>query len=78
LRDVLHEHFDPKKLPPITKWRTERDKQTVDLQQFSGEYKTLRDETAAVDKIKRNVADNLDDGTWTLKRTKTRGMELYC
>jgi len=30
LKDVLQERFDPKKLPPITKWTAEREKLTVD------------------------------------------------
>ena len=34
LKDVLQERYDPKKLPPITKWTAEREKPTADRQQL--------------------------------------------
>ena len=50
LRDVLQKHFDPKKLPPITKWQTERESLTADLQRLNLDYKKLKDDTAKVEK----------------------------
>jgi hypothetical protein len=71
LKDVLQERFDPTKLPPITKWKAEREKLNGDLSRLSFQYTTLRDETAAVEKIKRNIDDILNDGTPTRQRKRT-------
>ncbi|MCL2035301.1 MAG: hypothetical protein FWG94_11330 [Oscillospiraceae bacterium] len=71
MKDVLQGHFDGTKLPPITKWKAEREKLNGELSRLSGEYKTLRAETAAVEKIKRNIADILNDGARTQERKRT-------
>jgi len=63
LRDVLQGHFDIKKLPPITKWQAEREKLTADKKRLDRQYTELRNETAAVEKIKRNVDDILREET---------------
>jgi len=76
LRDVLQERFDIKKLPPITKWQAEREKLTAVKKRLDVEYSKLRTETAAVEKIKRNIDDILNEGTGTPQRTKKHGIEL--
>ena len=50
LRDVLQERFDPKKFPPITKWREELSIKTAESAALYREYKTLRDETVKLEK----------------------------
>ena len=76
LRDVLQGRFDPKKLPPITKWREELADKTAESAALYQEYKTLKDETAKVEKIKRSVADILHSDEPRQARQKSRGMEL--
>jgi len=76
LRDVLQEHFDIKKLPPITKWQAEREKLTVKKKGLDVEYSKLRTDTATVEKIKRNIDDILNEGTGTPQRTKKHGIDL--
>ncbi|MCL1859238.1 MAG: hypothetical protein FWF92_08390 [Oscillospiraceae bacterium] len=76
LRGVLQEHFDPKKLPPITKWQTEREKLTADRKQLDVDYSKLRTETAAVEKIKRSVDDILHEETGTPQRTRKHDRDI--
>ena len=76
LRDVLQDRFDPKKLPPITKWRDELATKTAESAALYQEYKTLREETAKVEKIKRSVEDILHSEKPKQVRQKLRGMEL--
>jgi len=76
LRDVLQGHFDIKKLPPITKWQAEREKLAADKKRLDRQYAELRNETAAVEKIKRNVDDILREETRVTQRTRRQGMEL--
>ena len=75
MKDVLQERFDNNKLPPITKWKAEREKLTTDLFRLNGEYLQLRADTTAVEKIRRSVDDILREGTKTPQRTKARGMD---
>ena len=77
LHDVLRERFDPKKLPPITKWQTERDKLTAEKKRLDMEYSKLWTETAAVEKIKRNIDDILnEENPQTPQRTRKHDIEL--
>ena len=57
MKDIMQERFDPAKLPPITKWKAERDKLNADKQQLNGEYVSLKKDTTEVEKIRRNVYD---------------------
>ena len=63
LKGVLQQHFDPKKLPPVSKWTAERDNLTSVKKRLDAEYSKLWHETAAVEKIKRSVDDILRDET---------------
>jgi len=76
LHNVLQKHFDPKKLPPITKWQAEREKLTAIKKQLDLEYSKLRTDTAAVEKIKRNVDDILSGETGTLQHTRKHDRDL--
>ena len=72
LRGVLQDRFDDKKLPPITKWQTERDKLAAKKKLLDAEYSKLWHETTAVETIKRNVDDILREETGTPQRTRAR------
>jgi septal ring factor EnvC (AmiA/AmiB activator) len=76
LRGVLQERFDPKKLPPITKWRDELAAKTAERSALYPKYKAIKDETARVEKIKRSVAEILHSETPRTQPTRTQGMEL--
>jgi len=75
LRDVLQDRFDPKKSPPITKWREELAAKTSESAALYQEYKTLRDEILKVEKIKRSVAEILHSDEPKRIPQKSRGME---
>jgi len=57
LRDVLQGRFDPKKLPPITKWKEEREKLITDKQSLTRDYHALKNEVSEAEKIRRNGYD---------------------
>lgn len=58
LKDVLQKRFDPKKLPPIAKWKAERDRLIGEKKQLSEKYRTLKDEVKEVERIKKSI-DNI-------------------
>jgi len=76
LRNVLQERFDPKTLPPITKWREELFVKTAEKDMLYQEYYTLKDETVKVEKIKRSVTDILQSDEPKRVPQKIRGMAL--
>lgn len=76
LKDVMQERFDTKKLPPITKWTAERDRLNVDMRRLNGEYVSLKNETAEVEKIRRNVYDIMGEEKRREQPQKTHDMEL--
>jgi hypothetical protein len=55
LRDVLQEHFDPKKLPPIKKWQAEIQKLTAERGKINQRYYALRDEVKEAEQIRKSV-----------------------
>ena len=57
LRDVLQGRFDPKKLPPITKWKAERAKLIANRQSLTHDYHALKNEVSEAEKIRRGVYD---------------------
>ena len=75
LKEVMQKNFDPKKLPPITKWRAEREAITADLKRLNVEYVNLRNEVSAIKKIKRNIDDILNDGARTQQRKRTHDLD---
>jgi len=52
---VLQEHFDPKKLPPTSKWNAERVKLTADRKQLDYKYNALKDEIKEAEQIRKSV-----------------------
>ena len=61
LKDVLQERFNPKKLPPITKWKAEYKTLSAEKDLTYREYYSLKDEVKEAEKIKRSV-ENLMKG----------------
>ena len=74
-KDVLQERFNPKKLPPITKWKEERKTLTAEKDLIYRDYYSLKDEVKEVEKIKRGV-DNLMKEQEHKPRQKKHEMEL--
>ena len=62
-------------MPPITKWKAEREKPAADLTRLDGEYLQLRADTVAVEKIKRGIDDILDDGIRKPQRKRTHDFD---
>jgi hypothetical protein len=59
LRGVLQSRFDPSRLPPMTKWREERDAKTAECDALFAQYDALKAETHKVEQIKRGVDEIL-------------------
>jgi hypothetical protein len=77
LHDVLHERFDPKKLPPISMWEKELTAKTAERETLYQRYGTTKSETASAEKIRRTVEDILKSETPRETRQKLRGKERY-
>lgn len=69
LRDVLHERFDPKKQPSVTKWQEELAAKIVEKDALYRKYYLLKDETQKVESIKRGVENILKENE---PRTRTK------
>ena len=76
LRGVLQEHFNPKNLPPITKWREELTVKTAAKESLYREYYVLKDETYKVEKIRASVKAILHNEMPERISARTQGMEL--
>jgi len=74
LRGVLQDRFDPKKLPPITKWQNELAAKATEKEALYQEYYTLKDETHKVEKIRASVKVILHNDT--PKRTVEKSWEV--
>ena len=55
LRDVLQGRFDPKKLPPISKWQAEKTKLTAERKLIEADYSKLRDEVKEAEQIRSSI-----------------------
>ena len=76
LKDVMQERFDPKKLPPIRKWESERDKLKAERQQLSHRYDRLKNEVKEVEKIRRNVYSFLKEERGREQPKRNHNLEL--
>jgi TfoX/Sxy family transcriptional regulator of competence genes len=75
LRDVLQGRLDPKKLPTITKWKTERETLNAKMGKLYQEYSALKNEIREVEII-RKAAEQIARQIEPPKRTRAREMEL--
>ena len=55
LKGVLQTHFDPKKLPPVAKWKAEIVKLTAERSVLNQQYNTLKDEVEEAEQIRKSV-----------------------
>jgi uncharacterized coiled-coil protein SlyX len=78
LRDVFQDRFDPKKLPPITKWRDELAAKLAEKDSLYREYSALKDDTYKIEQIRASVKAILHNAEPQPERTarKSRGVEL--
>jgi hypothetical protein len=76
LRDVLQERFDPKKQPPVTRWRNDLAAKTTEKEALYQEYYALKEETAKVEKIKRSVTEILKSERPGQATERARGVAL--
>jgi hypothetical protein len=75
LKDVLQERFDPKKLPPITKWKEERAAKIAEKDKLHREYLKLKDEIREVE-IVRKAAERIARQIDPPRTTRTHGLEI--
>jgi hypothetical protein len=71
LKDVLQVRFDPKKLPPITKWKEERAAKTGEMGRLQQEYLKLKDEIREVE-IVHKAAERIAHTINLPRRTKSQ------
>ena len=55
LKGVLQTHFDPKKLPPVAKWKAEIEKLTAERSGLNQQYNALKDEVKEAEQIRKSV-----------------------
>jgi len=70
LRGVLQKHFGPNKLPPISKWKGERERLIAEKQLLDRDYWALKSEVAEAEKVRRGVYDIVRGGGVGSSRTK--------
>jgi hypothetical protein len=75
LRGVLQSRYDPKKLPPITKWQEERETLRKKKGGLNTEYAALKDEIREVEIIRR-YAEEVQRAMNPPQKTQTREMEI--
>jgi hypothetical protein len=75
-KPLPQERFDPKKLPPITKWREELSAKTAERAVLNREYAALKDETRKEERIRRGVGEILRSEARGQEVTRGRGVSL--
>ena len=75
-RDVLQKRYDPKKLPPITKWRGELVAKEAEREAMYQEYAILKNETQQVEQIRQSVTEIIQDENHKTQPRRMPGMEL--
>ena len=75
LKDVLQGHFDPKKLPPVTKWTAERDKLAAERSKLNQQYGALKNEVSEAEQIRKGVYDIVRAEQRQAEPQRTRGMD---
>jgi hypothetical protein len=73
LKGVLQSRYDPKKLPPVPKWKEERAAKTAEKGRLEQEYVRLKDEIREV-KIVRKAAEQIARQIDPQERTRARGI----
>jgi len=60
LKGVLQQHFDPKKLPPVSKWQAEIAKLTAERSKLNQRYYALKEEIKEAEQIRKSVYSIVD------------------
>ena len=76
LKDVMQDHFDPKKLPPISKWEAESNKLKFERQELSRWYFTLKEDVKEVERIQRSINNILREKTGRHQPTHKHELDL--
>lgn len=71
LKDVINDQTEL----PLKSWKAERGKLIVDRRLLNGGYASLKDDTAEVEKIHRNVCDIMRGGQHREQFTRKQSME---
>ena len=75
LKDVLQARFDPKKSPPVKKWRTEYAELLEKKDGLNAEYKKLKEETREVEIMRKNV-EAIVRAERPRQKSQEQGMEI--
>ncbi|MDR0905015.1 MAG: MobA/MobL family protein [Oscillospiraceae bacterium] len=76
LKAVLQSRFDPKKLPPIAAWKSERDAKTAERAALYRDYCAIKSEVKEVEVIRRNVEKLLAGERAAPTRKRAQGIEV--
>lgn len=76
LKDVMQDHFDPKKLPSISKWEAESNKLKSERQELSRRYFTLKEDVKEVERIQRSINNILREETGRHQPTHKHELDL--
>ena len=60
---MLQKRFEPKKLPPITKWTNEKAELLSEKSELNEKYLKLKSDVSQFEKIRKNVSEILS-GRW--------------
>ena len=75
LREHMQKHFDPKKLPPISKWEKELAGKLAEKDALYRDYYALKDETVKIEKIKRITMESRQSDAPKRKPTRSHNVE---
>jgi len=75
LKGVLQERFDPKKLPPVTKWKAEREKLSAEKNKLNQQYVALKGEVKEVEQIRKEVYGIMRQEVRRTEPQRSRGMD---
>ena len=76
LKDVLQGRFDPKKLPPVTKWKAEIEKLTAERKRLDYDYSILRNEVKEAEQIRRSIYSIVRQEQRERQPRRARDMEI--
>jgi len=77
LKGVLQTHFDPKKLPPVAKWKAEIEKLTAERKLLDRDYTALKDEVKEAEQIRKSIYSILRQEQREQQPRRAQDIELY-
>jgi DNA repair exonuclease SbcCD ATPase subunit len=76
LKGVLQKHYDPKKLPPISKWQAEIAKLTAERKRIEADYYKLRDEVKEAEQIRKSIYNTIRQEQRETQPRRAQGIDL--